>query len=101
MARRLQLQDLLEEILDSTNVYFQPTTNTSLKYPCIVYQKDNETPFFANNSPYDVKNRYAVTVIDRDPDSEIPGKVSKLPMSRFNRHFVADNLYHDIYNLYF
>ena len=101
MGRRLQLQDLLESLLGSTNVYFQPPTNITLKYPCIIYSKDNEAPIFANNRPYDVENRYAITVIDRDPDSDIPGKVSKLPMSRFNRHFVADNLYHDIYNLYY
>jgi hypothetical protein len=42
-----------------------------------------------------------VTVIDEDPDSDIPGKVAMLPMTLFNRWFAADNLNHDIYTVYF
>jgi hypothetical protein len=42
-----------------------------------------------------------VTVIDRNPDSEIPDKVAALPMTLFNRWFAADNLHHDVFNVYF
>jgi hypothetical protein len=72
-----------------------------MQYPCIVYQRDNANTEFAGNYPYRYTLRYQVTVIDRNPDSDIPGKVAGLPMCLFNRSFTADNLHHDVYNLYF
>jgi len=42
-----------------------------------------------------------VTVIDRNPDSDLPGKVAELPMCTFNRFFTADNLNHDVYTIFF
>lgn len=108
MAPRLQLQTLLENLLvtedtpdDKIKVYFQPPENIEMEYPCIVYERDDADTQFAGNKPYSYTKRYQVTIIDQDPDSPIPGKVAALPMCRFNRFFVADNLNHDVYNLYF
>lgn len=99
MGLRLELQRLLEEITD--NVYFQPPTNVQLKYPCIIYKRDFADTKFADNVPYAHKRRYMVTVIDQNPDSEIPGKVATLPMSLFNRFYTVDNLNHDVFSIYF
>lgn len=101
MDRRLQLQTLLEGILGSRNVYFQPPENLKMQYPCIVYKRDQIATRYADNEPYSAKKRYMVTVIDADPDSPIPDKVGRLPLSSFSRHFTGDDLNHDIYNLYF
>lgn len=99
MDPRLVLQALLETLCG--NVYFQPPTNLNLVYPCIVYQRDDADTKFAGNRPYQYATRYQVTVIDRNPDSTIPKKVAMLPKCVFNRFFVADNLNHDVYTLYF
>ena len=99
MARRLQLHQLLETF--APNVYFQPPTNVQLKYPCIIYKRDFADSKFADDVVYNHKLRYAITVIDQDPDSEIPGKVALMPMSLFNRFYTVDNLNHDVYNVYF
>ena len=99
MGQRLQLHQLLETFTD--NVYFQPPTNIELKYPCIIYKRDFADTKFADDKPYTTKLRYAITVIDKDPDSEIPSKVASLPLSLFNRFYTADNLNHDVYNVYF
>jgi hypothetical protein len=99
MAARLQLHQLLETF--TPNVYFQPPTNVVLKYPCIVYRRDFADSKFADDIVYDHKLRYAITVIDQNPDSEIPKKVATMPMSLFNRFFTVDNLNHDVYNVYF
>lgn len=101
MDQRLKLQALLEHILGSRNVYFQPPATVKMDYPAIVYNREALDSKFAGNKPYSMTKRYEVTVIDRNPDSEIPGRVAALPMSRFSRHFVVDNLNHDIYALYF
>lgn len=101
MARRLQLQTILEQILGSNNVYFQAPQNVVMKYPCIVYERDNRWTEFAGNLPYAHKKRYMVQVIDRNPDSEIPDKLAELPLSSFSRHYVNDGLHHDVYSIYF
>lgn len=101
MAQRLQLQQVLKDILGSENVYFQPPANVQMQYPCIVYQRDYARTEFAGNQPYRRTKRYAVTVIDRNPDSDIPDKVAALPMCTFNRFFTADDLNHDVFELYF
>lgn len=101
MDRRLLLQAKLEELLGSGNVYFQPPASKEMLYPCILYKRDSADTKFAGNLPYSVTKRYMVTIIDQDPDSEIPGKVGALPMCIFNRWYPADNLNHDVYVLYF
>ena len=99
MAPRLQLHQLLEALCD--NVYFQPPTNVQLSYPCIIYKRDFGDTKFADNAPYSHMLRYMVTIIDKNPDSEIPSKVAALPMSIFNRFYTADNLNHDVYVVYY
>jgi hypothetical protein len=99
MGQRLQLHQLLETF--TANVYFQPPTNVQLTYPCIVYTRDFADTKFADGIPYDHTKRYMVTVIDRDPDSDIPDKVAAMPLTLFNRFYTVDNLNHDVYNVYF
>ena len=101
MEKRHQLQLILEAVLGSRNVYFQPPETLKMVYPCIRYERDNERSVFANNAPYRRTKRYQVTVIDRDPDSAIPDRVAALPLCTFSRHYTADGLNHDVYSLYF
>lgn len=101
MAQRLDLQSLLVSILGSDNVYFQPPESLKLEYPCIVYNRADLDIAFADNKPYKHKKRYQVTVIDRDPDSDIHEKVAELPLCSYDRFFVVDNLNHDTYRLFF
>lgn len=101
MERRLQLHQILTEILGSENVYFQPPESTRMKYPCIVYQRNDANTKFADDKPYLNTKRYMVTVIDKDPDSEIPDKIAALPLCTYDRHHTVDNLNHDVYNLYY
>jgi hypothetical protein len=108
MGRRQELQTLLENLLvteeepdKKLKVYFQPPANVKMEYPCIVYQRNDQDTEFANNKPYHSCQGYQATVIDRDPDSIIVGMVTALPMSRYNRFFVAENLNHDVFSLYF
>lgn len=101
MARRLELQALLEALIGTDQVYFQPPASKQMEYPCIVYERDRTNTIFADNTPYRHRQRYQVTVIDRNPDSVIPEKVADLPLSQTSRHFTADGLHHDVFTLYF
>lgn len=101
MATRLELQALLEELLGSDKVYFQEPPSLLMSYPCIVYKRERIDIKHANNFPYKKENRYALTVIDKNPDSLIPDKVSSLPKVSYSRFFTANNLNHTVFYLYF
>lgn len=100
-TKRLQLQTLLEGVLGSSNVYFQPPDNVQMLYPCIVYRRDSAVTEFADNSPYSHTKRYQVMAIDRDPDGGLHDKIANLPLCMFDRFYTADNLNHDVFNMYF
>lgn len=101
MADRLDLQTMLEKLLGSQNVYYQPPESIKMSYPAIVYSRENIENEHADDNVYMQKCFYKVTVIDDDPDSKIVSKVSKLPACRFNRHYTSDNLNHDTFILYY
>lgn len=101
MSRRLELQGFLENLLGSRNVYFQPPTGFQMAYDCIVYSRSHIDSVFANNQPYLLHERYTLTVIYRDPDSDLPKRIASLPRCVHDRHFTSDNLNHDVFTLYF
>ena len=100
MANRPDLQTLFESILGSRNVYYDPPESVKMQYDAIRYSRKKIDNRFANNNVYKQDNAYEVIVIYRNPDSDIPIKISKLPMCSHDRHYVADNLHHDVFTLY-
>lgn len=101
MGLRTDLHEILEGVLGSEHVYFQPPATVQMVYPCIVYARFYGKTIYASDNPYVHDVQYRITVIDKDPDSAIPGKVAMLAKCVVVTHFVADNLNHDVYNLYF
>lgn len=101
MGQRLDLDTILRNILGTDNVYFQPPPNFMMSYPCILYNRSNIRAAHADNSPYRHVKEYTITVIDADPDSEIPMKVASLPRAEFDRNFRSGNLNHDVFNILF
>lgn len=102
MDRRLQLHEELVELLGTDHVYFQPPESVRLKYPCIVYERGSGNTEFANNRTYTYRDQYQLTVIDPDPDNEVIDQIIwHFPMNRKGRHYTADNLNHDIINIYY
>lgn len=106
MGQRLDLHSLLQSIIGARpdgkpNLYFQPPSTVKMNYPCIVYSRNDADGKRANNGLYNFTWGYSIMVIDPDPDSLIPGKVLALPMCAFDRHYTADNLNHDLFNIYY
>lgn len=98
---RLQLHEILKGLDGVQDAYFQPDGTTTMKYPCIRYERDDTFASFADNIKYVFKKRYTVTVIDQDPDSLIPDLVEGLPLTRFDRKYTANGLNHFVFNLFF
>ena len=98
---REMLQILFEGLLGSRNVYFQPPESVKLNYPCIVYERSGIRADLADNKAYLKYKRYTVTYIDEDPDSDVPDRLLGLSYCSFDRHFISENLNHDVFTLYF
>ena len=101
MDSRLKLQTLLENYLGSKNVYYQPPESFKMEYPCIRYSKSRPDVKHADNVKYLNKDRYEIIVIDRRPDNKVIKDLLTMSYSSFDRHYVSNNLHHDIINLYF
>lgn len=101
MATRLELQTLLENILGSTNVYYQPPENVRMEFPAIVYSRERLDNTFSNNNVYKVDHGYKLIYIHDDPDDPIVDTINQLPTCRFLTEYVADDLYHDSFIIYF
>lgn len=101
MGTRIELQSKLEEILGSRNVYYQPPENLKMEYPAIRYSINNIESNHADNTKYSNARCYDIIVIDRLPDNKAIEKILELQYSSFERHYVSDNLNHDLIKLYF
>lgn len=101
MSERLKVHEFLETIAGNKNVYYQPPETVKMKYPAIVYFTDNINKRYADDGSYLLRKMYGITVIDKDPESEIADKLMILPKCRFERHYVSSNLHHFVFTLYF
>lgn len=102
MASRLTLHEVFCTILNSRNVYFQPPESLKIEYPCIKYSVSGVDVKRANDHLYLTKMRYEVIYISKNPDSMLVEEILKrFPMSRFDRTYIADNLYHNVFTIYY
>jgi len=99
--QRHDLNELLVALLGSRNVYFQPPDDIRMSYPAFVYKRSDSSTDYADNRPYRRKKQWEITHISDDRDDPTPDKVEELPLCSFDRHFVADKLYHNVFTLYF
>lgn len=101
MGSRLNLQTLLETLLQSDNVHYQPPSNIDMTYPAIKYSRRDIDNRFANDEVYSQMVGYEITVIDEYPDSSIVTAVSKLPTCKYDRDYKAENLNHTVFTIYY
>jgi hypothetical protein len=95
-------KDILSKKYDKFKVYFQPPAGQKIEYPCIVYQLASLSTNYANDAIYRKDNHYTVTIIGTDPDNDILiDEMLKLKYCSFDRRFISDNMYHDVFDLYY
>ena len=102
MADRLKLHEELCMILGTRNAYFQPPASVSMKYDAIRYGLSGKDLKRANNRIYRNTNCYEGVVITKNPDTTIPDDMlNHFEMISFGRPYVADNLNHYPFTLYY
>lgn len=106
MRSRKELSPILHNIMASKyknfKVYWQPPTGTKMVYPCLIYNLDKINTDHADNRGYRNLRLYTITLIGKEPDNEdLFEQLLDLPYCTFDRRFITDNLYHDVFELYF
>ena len=101
MADRLELHSVLQELLGSSNVYYQPPESIKMQYDAIRYSKKTIDSKYANDRKYSMIDCYEIIVISRLPDNPVIKKLLSLPYCSYDRHYVADNLHHDVITIYY
>lgn len=96
---RKVLNDRFRAIVNE-NVYFQPPQNVSMRYPAVVYSLSHSMALHANNNLYKREARYMVTYITRSPDDPNIESIEAIPLSRFDRSYIKDGLYHHVYTIF-
>lgn len=100
MNNRLEVDDILRNLPGNPHVYFQPPTNLIMEYPAIRYERADVTNNNADNLVHHSTVSYQVIVIDKDPDSVIVDALNHYVKADWQRHYVKDNLNHDVYRVY-
>ena len=102
MAERLTLHEEFCELLGSKNVYFQTPESVKMHYDAIRYALGGKDLKRANDKIYKSMNKYEGVIITRDPDTIIPDKLlAHFEMCSFGRPYIADNLNHYPFTLYY
>jgi hypothetical protein len=70
-------------------------------YPAIVYERQRAETTHADNEPYRIVKRYQLTIISRSPDESLFDTIAALSQCIHERFYVADNLNHDVFSIYF
>lgn len=102
MERRVKLGRELRKILGSDNVYFQSPESQKMEYPGIRYSLDGVDTHYADNVKYSTRRKYMVTLMDYDVDTPVVDKIlSAFYHCSFDRFYVADNLNHWVFTVYY
>lgn len=101
MANRLDLQTTFEEMLGSRNVYYNPPEDLKMEYPAIRYSIKDITSTYANDKKYSRINCYEVVVIGKKRNKTLIHNILDMPYCSYDRPYKADNLWHDVFTLYY
>lgn len=103
MARSLtELQARYADIPGVTAAYYQDPGDSSMVEPYIMIERTAPSDVsHADNVLYNLYKQYTVTVVVRDPRSEIPDLVEALPFTRLDRKFRTNGLHHFAFSVFF
>lgn len=95
------LGDTLKAILGNSNVYYRPGSNITMGYPAIRYNRERIDTSFADNKPYFNKMRYEIIYISRIADDDVIEGILAIPYCTHNRQYIANNLNHEVFTVYY
>ena len=96
---RTEVHEYLQDLSGYGNrVYFNPPETMKMSYPCIVYNIANLGSKHADNTPYFRYDTYTIThIYPKISQMELNNKLAGTSGFTYDRHYYADNLYHDVF----
>lgn len=100
MSKRMLIRSILNDSISKTNesykLFYNPTDNTTLTYPCVLYKRSGITQRHADNLGYHSSEEYQVTIIDKRVDSPLIDVLLTNQYCRYVNEFIVDNMHHTI-----
>lgn len=102
LTKRLEFHTKLETVPRVKGIYFQRPPTMDMKYPCILYKGEPNIRYYADNGIYMKGTKYTLYYIHDDPDDDnVELLLTLFPYTTYDRQYVADGLYHDVYIIFF
>lgn len=103
MDHTQQLKTALKKIDGLNKIYFNPSINTKLEYPCIKVSLARRDATYADNKKYIKGESYTMIFITRDSKTAplVMDQLEELPYCTFDRPYVTDGLHHYVYKISF
>ena len=102
MKDRLELHAELKEVTGYDYLYFQPPKNTEMSYPCVRYNLSTVHVTSADNKAYVLQDCYEVILITKKQAMDVVHRLLEhFPKISPGNFYVADNLYHYPFKLYY
>lgn len=105
MDRHINLGYKLSEVsgVPVERIYWQPGPDTSLKYPCILFEFSRVNAINADDTKYVVWDSYSITHIYKDDtNSKVDEMLRSFEhISLDTRQRVENGLYHDYYTVFY
>lgn len=100
----IRLKQLITELKDiCPTVYYQPPGSSKMEYPCIRINRSTVNSTYANGKRYNSRQSYDLMLISKSIEDEIASKILTRfeNLCRVDREYIADNLYHKTFKLYY
>ena len=103
MKTRNDFHQELVKALGTPYVYYQPPEGLIMhKGNRIIYSREEIDFSQADNKKYIGHSKYSVTLVSKNPDWTLVEDILHMfQYCRHDRHYVADNLNHDVYIIYY
>lgn len=89
--------------LPVNRIHWQPGPDTSLKYPCVLYEFNKVNVLNADDNRYMIWDSYSITHIYKDDkNSKVDEFLHSFEHISLNsRQRIEDGLYHDYYTIFY
>ena len=100
MSKRMLIRDILMKAIQKSNedykLFYNPTSNTTLTYPCILYKRTGIRQRHADNICYHSHEVYQVTIIDKRVGTPILPQLLENQYCVYENEFIVDNMHQTI-----
>ena len=116
MRTRLDFRTMLSDVLSeyrgiyypdidlTSRIYYQTPEDNNMSYPCVLYEQDDKDITKADDINYRMLNKYKITIIDKNPDSDIADYIlsnQKIKYIGYDRPYKSNNLYHKVIIIFY